>query len=129
MRGHAAPCTRSGVTARLAPALILVLAWAASPAHAQQNVRGIDITATAGEQFTLAVAAFPLGLSDRSCPVPAIVVYAPPITSWRKLRAFGFVACQTRTSSGRCFVTTLIEPSRSNVHRSSGRGRPLTTDA
>lgn len=43
---------------RLIPPLILVLVWAASPAHAQQNVRGIDITVTAGEQFTRAVAAF-----------------------------------------------------------------------
>jgi len=46
------------VIARLALALILVLAWAAPPAHAQQNVRGIDMAVTAGEPFTRAVAAF-----------------------------------------------------------------------
>ena len=59
MRGRAA-CwyTRSGVIARLALALILVLVWAAPPAHAQQNVRGIDIAVTAGEPFTRGVAAF-----------------------------------------------------------------------
>src|SRR5687768_15685361 len=36
-----------------------------------------------------------------------VLVYAAPLVSWRKLRAFGFVACHTRTSSGSCFVTTL----------------------
>ena len=40
-----------------------------------------------------------------------VFVYAGPITSRRKLRAFGFVACQSCTLVGVCFVTTLIDPS------------------
>src|SRR5688572_1154949 len=56
-------------------------------------------------------------------------LYAGPIASRRKLRAAGFVACQSCTSLGSWRLTTLIDPSRSNVHFTSGRGVLLTIAA
>ena len=58
-----------------------------------------------------------------------VFVYAGPIVSNRKLRALGLTACHSCTLAGSCFVTTLIEPSVSNVHATSGRGVPLTIAA
>jgi hypothetical protein len=54
---------------------------------------------------------------------------AGPSTSNRKLRALGLVACQSCTLVGICLVTTLIDPSFSNVHLTSGRGAPAATAA
>src|SRR4029079_12812451 len=58
-----------------------------------------------------------------------VLVYAGSIASRRKWRALGLLACQSCTLVGICFVTTLIDPSFSKVHLTSGRGVPATTAA
>jgi hypothetical protein len=61
--------------------------------------------------------------------VNGVLRYAAPIVSRRKFRAAGFVACHSNTALGSCFVTTLIEPSRSKLQRTSGRAVPATIAA
>src|SRR5688572_31328340 len=58
--------------------------------------------------------------------VSAVGLYAAPIRSSLKFRADGFTACHSVTSLGRSFATTLMDPSRSNVHRTCGRGVAVT---
>ena len=47
-------------------------------------------------------------------------VYAGPIASRRKSRAFGFVACHRLTSSGLSWVSTRIVPSACIFHENRG---------
>src|SRR5690606_5057757 len=53
-------------------------------------------------------------------------VQAGPIVSRRKSRAFGLVACHSRTFAGAVSVVTVMLPSAPIVQENDGRGAPLT---